>query len=65
MIGIEARDEYHFTGDWVDASGKNHCISRVTCNVCHQVLSEMHYGCCGHAACGTTYWYHECPGVTP
>ncbi len=45
-------DEHHFAGIWTDADGKQHMIKRVTCTLCGVTLSEIHYGCCGHMACG-------------
>ncbi len=41
--------------------GKHHVI-RTTCNRCGAVLSEMHYGCCGHASSGFGTTHHKCPG---
>ena len=40
--------------------GKKHFINRKTCLKCKKVISEMHYGCCGHMASGFGQNFHIC-----
>jgi hypothetical protein len=48
-----------FTGIERDGRGE-HRISRVTCNGCGIVLSQMHYMCCGYSSCGTSRTTCDC-----
>lgn len=47
-LNLVPMDEHHFTGKEGD-----HNITRVTCRVCKEVLSEMHFSCCGYSSCGS------------
>jgi hypothetical protein len=45
--------------------GKEHYIRSTTCNLCGEILAEMHYGCCGHMASGFSQGFspHICKEV--
>ena len=51
-----------FVGVERDAKGKSHNISRTTCNACGEILSQMHYNCCGFSSCGFGTSRHDCKG---
>ena len=39
---------------------KDHMICRYNCNKCGAVISEYHFGCCGHMMSGWNKSKHEC-----
>lgn len=56
---IESTTTYR--GPWKDERGKAHNIVRERCNICGVILSETHYGCCGHGSSGYSSLYpHSC-----
>ncbi len=58
---MRLQDYTQFQGPEIK-DGKEHFINRRTCSKCGEVLSEMHYGCCGYMAKGWSKEYHECKG---
>ena len=53
-----------FIGQEPGPDGKIHNVSRTTCTKCGYVLSQTHYGCCGHASCGFGTIHHDCTEAT-
>ena len=54
-------DTKEFTGELYMKDGKPHNITRTYCSKCREILSEFHYGCCGHASSGWgSFVKHEC-----
>ena len=50
-----------YRGPWTGPNGKAHNIVRERCNICGYIISEMHFGCCGHGCCGHGSRYpHKC-----
>lgn len=45
-------DLRYFSGREIGPDRKYHNVSRTTCNKCGEVLSQMHYNCCGYSSCG-------------
>jgi hypothetical protein len=39
---------------------KEHHVSRQWCSGCGELLSEVHYDCCGHGANGMITSVHKC-----
>jgi hypothetical protein len=49
-----------FTGVEPGPDGRNHNVMRTTCNGCGAILSQTHFGCCGHMSCGFGSFNHVC-----
>jgi hypothetical protein len=52
--------EYIIFHGYKTINGKRHFINRQVCLKCKKILSEMHYGCCGHMASGFNQISHKC-----